>query len=144
MARQRNFSMRYLERAENILLAQTQKTGHFSTGLRVLQRGMEMHLSRGQNRRAGASLSHHDRKTFRSNNGSHLNPSLKSPDMGQLDLQQVRRLFFKHRKRIFRGTDALLSGDGNPNRAPEFSETLQIAPRQRLLGIGDLKSAELR
>ena len=78
-----------------------------------------MHLSRGQNRRASAALSYHHRKTFRSNDGSHLSPSSESPDMRQLDLQEVRRLFFKHRERIFRGTDALLSGDGNPNCAPE-------------------------
>src|SRR6266581_4177025 len=105
---------------------------------------MEMHLSRGENRRARAALSYHHRKTFRPNDGSHLSPSLESPDMRQLDLQEVRRLFFKHRKCIFRGTDALLSGDGNPNHAPELRETLQIAPRQWLLGIGDMKPAELR
>src|SRR4030095_1962672 len=128
MARQRNFPTYDLEWAKDILLAQTQKTGHFSTGLRILQRGMEVHLSREQNRRAGAALSHHHRKAFRSNDGSHLSPSLESPDMRQLDLQSVRRLCFKHRKGVFRGTDTLLSRDRNPNRAPEFRETLQIAP----------------
>ena len=64
---------------------------------------MEMHLSRGENRRAGTALSYHHRKTFRSNNSGYLNPSLKSADMRQLDLQEVSRLFFEHRKRIFRG-----------------------------------------
>jgi hypothetical protein len=47
-------------------------------------------------------------------------------------------LFFEHCERVFRGTDALLSSDENPNRAPELRETLQIAPRQRLLGVGDM------
>ena len=36
MARQGNFPVCYLERAKDILLAKTQKAGHFSTGLRVL------------------------------------------------------------------------------------------------------------
>ena len=103
-----------------------------------------MHLSRRENRRAGASLPYHHRKTFRSNDGGHLNPSLESANMGQLDLQQVRRLLFEHCECVFRGADALLSGDGNPDRAPEIGETPQIAPRQRLLGVGDIKPFELR
>src|SRR5262245_5494800 len=105
---------------------------------------MKVHLGCGENGRAGASLSHHHRKIFRSNYSGHLSPSLESSDMRQLDLQQVRRLFLEHRKCVFGGTYALLSGDGNPNRAPEIGETLQITARQRLLGIGDMKTAELR
>src|SRR5262249_57475101 len=104
---------------------------------------MKVYLGCGENRRAGASLSHHHRKTFRSNYSGHLSPSLESSDMRQLDLQQVRRLFLEHRKRVFGGTDTLLSGDGNPDRAPEIGETLQIAACQRLLGIGDMKPADL-
>src|SRR5262249_48865002 len=105
---------------------------------------MKVYLGCGENRRAGASLSHHHRKTFRSNYSGHLSASLESSDMRQLDLQQVRRMFLEHRKRVFGGTNALLSGDGDRNRAPEIGETLQIAARQRLLGIGDMKPAELR
>src|SRR5262245_39498359 len=100
---------------------------------------MQMHLSGGENRRAGAALPHHHRQTFRSDDGSHLSPSLQPTYVGQLDLHEIRRLLFEHGESVFRRTDALLSSNGNPDRPAQLGETFEISPGEGLLGIGNIE-----
>jgi hypothetical protein len=131
------------DRTEGILLAETQKAGHLAALFRVPERAVKLHLGGGKNRRARASLADDDGKPLRPDDRGDFKPSLKSPDVREFDLQEIRRLRFDDRESVFRRADAFLSGDGDADGAAQFGKASEISPRQWLLGIGDMKSDEL-
>ena len=122
-----------------MLRAEAQEAGHLAAGLAISYGRPEMHLGGGEYRRAGAPLADHDRKPSGSNHSRYLESSLETSDMRELDFQQIRPILFEQRQRLLGRADAFLGGNRNTHAASQLGETLNIAARQRLLRIRDVK-----
>ena len=134
---------RYFDGTENILLAEAHESGHLAARLGVFQGAMELHLGRGKDRRARAALADDHGKPAGADHRGDVEPFLKPADVAELDLQKIRRASFKHRQRVFRRAHALLGGDRDADGAAQLGEALQIAARQGLFGVSDMKLAEI-